>query len=218
MPPPSDPPLRLTLGVGVRQLAKAQTRQRVRDAARHLFVGRGFDDTTTQQVADEAQVAVGTLFQHASDKEDLLLLVVHELLTTAVQQASARGSSPDLLTDLTLMFGGLLEVCAALDQAARPAVRAQWFGTGPNARAVQWLHETFLDQVAARLERAQQAGQLTDGADARLLSRSLSGLYQGVLLDWLWTDDDLDAAVVRLRAAFALQIIPLQTTTPDAPQ
>jgi len=92
-----------------------------------------------------------------------------------------------------------------------------WFGSGPNARAVQWLHETLLDQLTARLERAQQAGTLATGADARLLADNLSALYRAVLLEWVSGDEDVELAVARLRASFALQIIPLQTTTPGEP-
>jgi hypothetical protein len=34
------------------------------------------------------------------------------------------------------------------------------------------------------------------------------------MLDWVGRDEELEAAIVRLRAAFALQVIPLQTSTP----
>lgn len=209
--------LRLTLDVGVRQLAKAQTRERVRAAARELFLTRGFADTTAQLVARQAGVAVGTLFQHASDKEDLLLLVLHEPLAAAMKGAATHPESDDLVMDLTVVFGSLLEAYAELERAARPALRAHWFGAGPNARTIQWLQETFLEQVVARLQRAQQAGLLLESVDARTLAANLAGLYQGVLLDWLWGDEALEAGVSRLRAALALQLIPLQTTTPGAP-
>ena len=208
------PPLRLGLAVGARQTAKLQTRRRVCEAARELFAAQGLADTTAQQIAAQAQVAVGTLFQHASDKEDLLLLVLHDPLAEAIRTAVARPPSPDVLTDATVLFGTVLEVYADMARAARPTVRAQWFGVGPNARAVQWLYETFLEQVVTRLERAQDAGVLATGADARRLAGNLSGLYQGVLLEWLWADDVLESAVLRLREAFALQLIPLQTTAP----
>ena len=207
-------PLALTLAVGTRQAAKLQTRQRVSEAARVLFAAHGLADTTAQQIAAEAQVAVGTLFQHASDKEDLLLLVLHDPLAEAIRTAVAQPPSSDALTDATVLFGSVLEVYADMERAARAAVRAQWFGVGPNARAVQWLYENFLEQVVARLQRAQHAGALATGADARRLAGNLSGLYQGVLLDWLWADEPLENAIVKLREAFALQLIPLQTTAP----
>jgi AcrR family transcriptional regulator len=202
---------------GVRERAKAETRERVREAARMLFQARGFADTTTQQVAAAARVSVGTLFQHADDKEDLLLLVLHGPLGDAMRASAAEPQTSDVLRDLTVVFGWLFEVYADLGRAARPAVRAVWFGSGANARAVQWLHETFLEQIITRIERAQRAGRLSDGAEARALANNLSAIYQAVLLDWLRDDEPASAGVTRLRAAFALQIIPLQTTPPGAP-
>lgn len=207
----TDAPLRLSLVLGVRQLAKAQTRERVRDAARQLFTSRGFDDTTSQQIADLARVAVGTLFQHASDKEDLLLLTLHDPLAVAIKDALAIPVPDDLLTEFTVLLGSLLEPYADLEVAARAALRAHWFGTGENARAIQWLYETLVEQLVMRLERAQQTGTLAQGADARGLAANLMALYQSTLLEWLWLEDDLEAAVGRLRAALALQLIPLQT-------
>ncbi|BCS34280.1 hypothetical protein TBR22_A35100 [Luteitalea sp. TBR-22] len=207
-----DPALRLSLAVGVRQLAKAQTRERVREAARELFSTRGFDDTTSQQIADQARVAVGTLFQHASDKEDLLLLVLHDPMAAAMKEALATPVQTELVTEVTLLLGALFEPYLALDVAGAAALRAHWFGRGPNARAVQWLHETFRDQLAARLERAQQSGSLAEGADAHVLAGNLMGLCQAALLEWMWIGDDLELAVSRLRASIALQLIPLQTT------
>lgn len=209
--------LRLSLAVGVRQAAKAHTRERVRDAARQLFTTRGFVDTTSQQIADLARVAVGTLFQHAGDKEDLLLLVLHDPMAEAMRDALATPASDDLVTDVTLLLGSLFEPYGDLEAAGREALRAHWFGRGPNARAVQWLHESFQEQLTARLERAQQAGGVAQGADVRVLAANLMGIHQAVLLDWLWLEDDLEAAVGRLRAGAALQLIPLQTTTPGTP-
>ena len=209
--------MRLSLAVGTRQLAKRQTRERVREAAQRLFTTRGFDDTTSQLIADTAGVAVGTLFQHASDKEDLLLLVLHDPLASAMKDALGSASPPDLLTEMTLLLGALFEPFGDLELAGRAALRALWFGRGPNARAIQWLHETYRDQLVARLERAQQSGELAVGADVRVLASNLMGLHQAALLEWLWLEDDLETAIGRLRAALALQMIPLQTTTPGPP-
>lgn len=197
----------------MRKLAKADTRARVCGAARQLFTTRGFDDTTSQQIADLAGVAVGTLFQHASDKEDLLLLVLHDPLAVAMKDALASPAPGDLLTELTVLLASLLEPYAELEVAGRAALRAHWFGSGEHARAIQWLYETFHEQLMVRLERAQQAGALAEGADTRVLAANLMGLYQATLLEWLWLEDDLEAAVGRLRAALALQVIPLQTTS-----
>ncbi len=61
--------------VSRRDRAKADKRRRIIDASRTLFSSKGFDQTTVQQIADLADVAVGTLFLYVSDKSELLLLI-----------------------------------------------------------------------------------------------------------------------------------------------
>jgi AcrR family transcriptional regulator len=51
---------------------KAQTRQRIAAAAFRLFGERGFDGVTVAEIADEADVAVSTVFAHFPSKESLV--------------------------------------------------------------------------------------------------------------------------------------------------
>ncbi|PPF45585.1 hypothetical protein C5B85_07500 [Pseudoclavibacter sp. AY1F1] len=44
-------------------------------AAKALFTHHGISGVTTQQVADEADVAIGTLFLYAATKAELLIMV-----------------------------------------------------------------------------------------------------------------------------------------------
>lgn len=58
---------------GLRELKKSQTRQLIADTARELFVARGFEAVTIDDVAQTAQVSKKTIFNHFSTKEDLAL-------------------------------------------------------------------------------------------------------------------------------------------------
>jgi AcrR family transcriptional regulator len=48
------------------------TRQRISDAATHLFMERGFDEVTVDQIAEAASVSRMTVFNHFARKEDML--------------------------------------------------------------------------------------------------------------------------------------------------
>jgi AcrR family transcriptional regulator len=50
---------------------KAQTRELIRNVARRLFAGRGFECVTIADIAGEADVAVQTVFNHFATKEEL---------------------------------------------------------------------------------------------------------------------------------------------------
>lgn len=47
------------------------TRQRISDVATRLFIERGFDDVTVDEIADTADVSRMTVFNHFSRKEDM---------------------------------------------------------------------------------------------------------------------------------------------------
>ena len=71
---------------GRRERGKAEKHARIADAARTLFAENGFEAVTTQQVADRADIAIGTLFRYASTKAELLLMVRNEEFAAAVAQ------------------------------------------------------------------------------------------------------------------------------------
>ncbi|WP_407688388.1 TetR/AcrR family transcriptional regulator [Mycobacterium sp. HUMS_1102779] len=60
----------------LRDRQRAQIRADIRRAAFRLFVERGYDAVTTEEIATAAGVSVRTLFRHVSAKEDLLLAPV----------------------------------------------------------------------------------------------------------------------------------------------
>ncbi len=45
-----------------------------------MFIAKGFDDTTTREIAQRASVGIGTLFIYADNKRDLLFLVANDEL------------------------------------------------------------------------------------------------------------------------------------------
>ncbi len=55
-----------------RERKKSKTREALREAGNQLFATRGFDETTTQDIADSADVSQRTLFRYFPSKEALL--------------------------------------------------------------------------------------------------------------------------------------------------
>ncbi len=71
-------PSREAATIGVRERARLESIQRIISAARTLFVELGYDSTTLQRIADNSNLAMGTLFHYISDKRDLLYLIFNE--------------------------------------------------------------------------------------------------------------------------------------------
>lgn len=63
---------------GRRERNKEEKQTRIFDAAERLFDELGFANVTTQRIADEADVAAGTVFRYAATKAELLMMVSNE--------------------------------------------------------------------------------------------------------------------------------------------
>ena len=73
-----------------RERSKADKMRRILTAGEKLFSKHGFDGTTVQQIADEADVAVGTLFLYISDKSELLLRLFYNATGRELESAMRR--------------------------------------------------------------------------------------------------------------------------------
>ncbi len=70
--------------------AKRATRKRIVKVAQKLFVERGFDATTTRDLATSADIAKGTLFNYFESKEALAATLVADALELAREDFRGR--------------------------------------------------------------------------------------------------------------------------------
>ena len=89
MPAPSafDPP-----GEGLRERKRRETAQRIRDAGIRLFIAKGYEATTLDEIAAAAGISRRTFFYYFRSKDDILISMqsgMGEML------AAALGAEPD---------------------------------------------------------------------------------------------------------------------------
>lgn len=94
---------------GRRARKKAQTRASIAQAALTLFLERGFDEVTTAEVAEAADVSVATLFNHFATKEALVLDEDTEREQRLVAAVQDRDPGTSLVDALHRHFARLLE-------------------------------------------------------------------------------------------------------------
>lgn len=79
---------------GRRERAKEDKKRRIEQAARALFAERGVGGVTTQQIADRADVAIGTLYLYAATKAELLIMVQNRRFGAAIDDGLAAAEAP----------------------------------------------------------------------------------------------------------------------------
>ncbi len=98
---------------GLRERKKTQTRQRIADTARRLFLERGFEAVTVAEVAREAEVAEKTVFNYFPAKEDLFygrLEAFEEELLAAIRERKPGESLIAAFREFVLKRRGILQL------------------------------------------------------------------------------------------------------------
>lgn len=146
--------------VGRRERNKNEKQQRIFAAATELFAERGFESVTTQQIADRADVAVGTVFRYAASKAELLLMVYNEEYRQAIEDGR-RGylTEPDARSRLRALLTPVIEAGRRNDaNTSAYQQRVLYGGAGERYRAEALeLVEALQDTIAEILVEAAEA-------------------------------------------------------------
>jgi AcrR family transcriptional regulator len=158
---------------------KAETRVAVLKAARSVLARKGLEGTTTRQVAEEAGVAVGTVFLHFPDVASLVEALLDDLLALAVSRAT-RTAKGDLVSSLVQVAKVLFDSDDREPELARAFLTASLFGGKPGG-----LQETRLADferwVGARISAAVAAKEVPP-VDPSLAFATYFSLYFGALV------------------------------------
>jgi AcrR family transcriptional regulator len=173
------------------------TRRRIADAARTLFRSRGYGATTLQAIAEEAGVAVQTVYAVYGSKAGIL----RELRDTVLRQPAAEALYEEAMSAATVERK--LELFAG-------SIRRRWeFGhdvvrihrdAGATDPSVRDEVEQVLGMRRSGIARLalSMAGQLTPGTDvphatAVIDALTLPEVYAELTDFWGWNADDFEA-------------------------
>lgn len=161
---------------------KANTRQRILIVAAKLFRTNGYDNTTTRDIAVDAKIATGTLFNYFPTKEAIVSSLVEDALVRA------RGIETNFAAE-------------SLEEEIFAYVAAELRQLKPHRKYIAALMKTSLSPLSIPVRQQsgeEQRGQHLRMVAARARRRGLGELsplalqlywtlYTGVLA--FWTDD-----------------------------
>ena len=168
----------------VTQQTKLRTRERIVDAARKLFDDKGFQQTTTRDIALEAKIASGTLFNYFQSKEALARTILGDALEHAETDFQAKRWGGESLAEL--LFALTASVLRSLRPYRRFASQVLETQPGPssmpNARTEP--DETLRNYMEHVSELITQHGSTTGQPPTAITLHLYWTLFLGVLSYW----------------------------------
>lgn len=179
------------------------------EAATRLLQKSGFESMSMQQLADEASVSIGLIYRYFSNKEEVLVAIIQDVLSAFAEKvpAAIMGAGPDPVEQVA---AGFRAYCEIIDDRRHAAVL-----TYQESRTLSdgSLKEIQGEEIATTklLENPLAAG-VASGAFVEIDTESVA--YNLVLLAHAWAlkhwyfagQKDLDG-YVREQTAFVLRSI-----------
>ena len=178
-----------------RDEARALYRNGILDAAERVFAARGFHGARIQDIAEEARTAVGTVYNHFEQKEDILRSLIDERVDAVLATLKPAGDEPAAfearlrvrigrLFDFVALHRSFFQVamdCGILLVAPTDANREL---TGASARRIERFRGAFRGLV----EEGIAEGAL-EPMEAKHLAAFLGGTIRAFTYGALLDDD-----------------------------
>ncbi|MEY2478814.1 MAG: hypothetical protein QOG87_4129 [Actinomycetota bacterium] len=154
---------------------KEAVRDRLLEATRRCLTRRGYEGTTVRDIAAEASVSIGTLYNYFASKEDLIEALSEHVLGADLTALGTGPPDPDalmaLLRDFVFAHPGsgtpvLAQLRGRVSKDANPAV----------ARFNEYIVESFLPLV----KQAQGGGVVREDLDTEALIELVDLLWDGM--------------------------------------
>jgi len=158
-----------------------QRRQEIVKAAVRVFSRKGFDRATTREIAEEADIAEGTIYKYFDTKRDLLMSIVAEAAPAFYEEAHPFESTESSREELVSSFDHALAFVTENKETLTILVGEMWHDAEIRD---EWLvkgGQDLVNGVTEKLAALAQQGALRD-IDPGLASRLFLSAGAGLLL------------------------------------
>ena len=190
MSPESPSGSRADAPQGRRERRKLEVLGRITNAARELFAKQGYEATTVDEIAELADVAPATFFNHVQSKQALLasmadmVLVELESLTTRFLEEGP-GSAADRMHRFVAEAADAISASRGMARdVLLEFMRQDATPDGPHPYLGR-IHEPFV----ALIEAGQRSGEMRADRDAAFLAQVVVGMLNSAITRWLAEPD-----------------------------
>ncbi|HKO94326.1 MAG TPA: TetR/AcrR family transcriptional regulator [Polyangiaceae bacterium] len=168
-----------------RQTQKEATRARILEVARLHFERAGFEAASIRAIAEEAEVASGTVLLHFTDKTSLLHAALHDDLEAAIERSLGAPSRGKLLARLSAVVRPFYAYYEARPRLSKVLLRESLLAKSPwrERFSAQALRVTA--HVAELAEQAKASGELSSDTHAQLFATAFASFYYFALIGWV---------------------------------
>lgn len=170
---------------GRRERKKRARRERIYEAARQLFLEQGYAATTVEQIAEAADVAQTTFFNHFQSKDAVLREMTGEIsghLEAMLQQELATADSAE--RRIRRFATQALRALGAAEGLAREVLLELLRKASGPGTALPYL-ASVREPFTTIVREGQSAGDVRRDLEPSLLAELVIGLLNTALLGWL---------------------------------
>ncbi|MDT5340976.1 MAG: hypothetical protein QOE52_160 [Mycobacterium sp.] len=187
---------------------KSERRYEILSAAKKVFARNGFHTTKIGDIAREAGLAYGSVYQYFNSKEDLfhaLMSVEGDALRTHVATALnvTRKRADESWDPFRTTVHATFEFFEGDQASTKLLLRDAYVLDGSFETHLESIYEQFIDDIEEQMTVTQQHGKVL-GAPPRIVAYSIAALIGQLAHRRLITDDGVTAAEV---ADFVVSLI-----------
>jgi TetR/AcrR family transcriptional regulator of autoinduction and epiphytic fitness len=172
---------------GRRARKRLKTLSHLAAVARTLFDRDGYEPVTMEQIAAEADVAKGTLYNHFPTKEAVLAYAIHHQLAQNLEElGDQRKAECGFKEGVGALMDSLSNWCETHREYLAPYLRFRFSDLqAPTPDAGVDGPNDIVDVYAFLVANSQHSGELRKDLEARQLAVMFHHMTLGALLEWL---------------------------------
>ena len=156
------------------EIAKAARREEILAAARRVFAARGFRGTTIADIAEDAGIALGTIYLYFASKDEVFAALNEQFNALIVAAMIDVPEGVSLEDTIRRRVDNVFNTCAA----NRDLVRLVVLNTDPDSAATKRMRDADVERngpMVDAIRQAMLAGYIRD-SDPSVMTRLINGL------------------------------------------
>jgi TetR/AcrR family transcriptional regulator len=164
-----------------RERTRQQHRDEIVSAATDLFARHGYEGTSMQMIADQAEISVGKLYLHFEGKEDMYRSVI-EFHAGAIRERANMAADPSMspIDRVRARTAAVIAYMDEHDEFVRFYV-GEMEGSGKECcRKGESTHEIHMQELVALIREAIEKGDIPD-EDPEMITAMIDGAVHAMM-------------------------------------